>query len=101
MREKTASFFYYAASQCLPSCPSMTGRVVWEYAPFTGGTESQQLIDIVNQKDYPANIDGNEKFGQPMVSVAGRTDYGNLVPYPWKPASPPEQQETIGSHFGY
>ncbi len=48
---------------------------------YWGITESQQLIDIINQKDYLANIDGNEKFGQPMLSAAGSTDYGTFEIY--------------------
>ncbi len=48
---------------------------------FWGVTESRQLVDIVNQKDYLANLDGTEKFGQPMVSAAGNTNIGNFELY--------------------
>ena len=37
------------------------GRVFW------GVTESQHLVDIVNQTDLVENIDGEDKLGQPMV----------------------------------
>jgi len=36
---------------------------------FWGVTESQHLIDIVNQTDLIEDIDGEDKLGQPMVRV--------------------------------
>lgn len=46
------------------------GRVFW------GVTESQHLVDIVNQSDFVENPDGEDKLGQPMVNVGRVTDYG-------------------------
>jgi hypothetical protein len=39
------------------------GQVFW------GVTESQHLVDIVNQTDLVENIDGEDKLGQPMVNL--------------------------------
>ena len=44
----------------------------WEFGAgvgkvFWGVTESQHLVDIVNQTDLVASPDGEEKLGQPMV----------------------------------
>lgn len=36
---------------------------------FWGVTESQHLVDIVNQTDYVEDLDGEEKLGQPMISM--------------------------------
>ncbi len=36
---------------------------------FWGVTESKHLVDIINQTDLVENIDGEDKLGQPMVSV--------------------------------
>lgn len=48
------------------------GRVFW------GVTESQHLVDIVNQTDFVENIDGEDKLGQPMVRFQSFNDWGNL-----------------------
>ena len=45
---------------------------------FWGVTESQHLVDVVNQSDLVANIDGEDKLGQPMINPTFITDYGNL-----------------------
>ena len=45
---------------------------------FWGVTESVHLVDIVNQTDAIADIDGEEKLGQPMVNLAWQTDWGLL-----------------------
>ncbi|MDH5407276.1 MAG: hypothetical protein OEY00_01545 [Gammaproteobacteria bacterium] len=45
---------------------------------FWGVTESQHLVDIINQSDLAANIDGEDKFGQPMINLALIGDYGTL-----------------------
>lgn len=37
---------------------------------FWGVTESQHLVDIINQTDFVENLDGEEKLGQPMVNLA-------------------------------
>lgn len=37
---------------------------------FWGATESQHLVDIINQTDLVEDIDGDEKLGQPMINFA-------------------------------
>ena len=44
------------------------GKVFW------GVTESQHLVDIINQTDFVENVDGEEKLGQPMVNLDWITD---------------------------
>lgn len=48
------------------------GRVFW------GVTESQHLVDIINQTDGVENIDGEDKLGQPMVRYTYFADFGTL-----------------------
>lgn len=48
------------------------GKVFW------GVTESQHLVDIVNQTDAVEQLDGEAKLGQPMVQVLLERDWGNL-----------------------
>jgi hypothetical protein len=48
------------------------GKVFW------GVTESQHLVDIINQTDFVENIDGEEKLGQPMVNLALMRSWGTL-----------------------
>lgn len=45
---------------------------------FWGVTESQHLVDIVNQKDLVENLDGEDKLGQPMVNLALIQEWGTL-----------------------
>ena len=45
---------------------------------FWGVTESQHLVDIINQTDLVDGIDGEDKLGQPMVSVSIAGDAGFL-----------------------
>ena len=45
---------------------------------FWGATESQHLVDIINQTDAVENIDGEDKLGQPMIRVSLERDWGNL-----------------------
>jgi len=45
---------------------------------FWGVTESQHLVDIINQTDLVENIDGEDKLGQPMINMAFITDSGTL-----------------------
>ncbi len=45
---------------------------------FWGVTESQHLVDIINQTDLVENPDGVEKLGQPMVDLALFHDWGTL-----------------------
>jgi len=45
---------------------------------FWGVTESQHLVDIINQTDFVESIDGEKKLGQPMVNFALIQDWGTL-----------------------
>ena len=45
---------------------------------FWGVTESQHLVDIINQTDVVENIDGEDKLGQPMINLALIRDWGTL-----------------------
>lgn len=45
---------------------------------FWGVTESQHLVDIINQSDLVENIDGEDKLGQPMINLALVRDWGTL-----------------------
>lgn len=62
----------------------------WEFRAgiskvFWGVTESQHLVDIINQTDLVENIDGEDKLGQPMVRVTRVFDSGSvdLFVMPW------------------
>jgi len=43
---------------------------------FWGVTESQHLVDIINQTDFVENIDGEDKLGQPMIKTSIERDWG-------------------------
>ena len=43
---------------------------------FWGVTESQHLVDIINQTDLVESADGEDKLGQPMIHVASIQDWG-------------------------
>ncbi len=43
---------------------------------FWGVTESQHLVDIVNQTDFVESIDGEEKLGQPMINFSFSRSWG-------------------------
>ncbi|MDG1836998.1 MAG: SPOR domain-containing protein [Pseudomonadales bacterium] len=45
---------------------------------FWGVTESQHLVDIINQTDNVENPDGEEKLGQPMINFSLTRDWGVL-----------------------
>jgi hypothetical protein len=45
---------------------------------FWGVTESQHLVDIINQTDLVENPDQEDKLGQPMVNLALIRDWGTL-----------------------
>ncbi len=45
---------------------------------FWGVTESQHLVDIINQTDLIENIDGEDKLGQPAVHGLWYRDWGTL-----------------------
>lgn len=48
---------------------------------FWGVTESQHLIDIINQTDTLEGVDGEEKLGQPMLNANWLQDWGTLEMY--------------------
>ena len=48
---------------------------------FWGVTESVHLVDIVNQTDAVADVDGEDKLGQPMLNVELQRDWGLLSAY--------------------
>jgi hypothetical protein len=48
---------------------------------FWGVTESVHLVDIINQTDAVADIDGEDKLGQPMVNLAMQRDWGFISVY--------------------
>jgi hypothetical protein len=48
------------------------GKVFW------GVTESQHLVDIINQTDNVENIDGEDKLGQPMIRYSYFDDFGSI-----------------------
>ncbi len=57
------------------------GDWVWRFAiskVFWGVTESQHLVDIVNQTDALEGIDGEDKLGQPMVYASVIKSWGTL-----------------------
>jgi hypothetical protein len=45
---------------------------------YWGVTESQHLVDVINQTDAVVNIDGEHRLGQPMINGTFISDYGNL-----------------------
>lgn len=45
---------------------------------FWGVTESQHLVDVINQSDLAENIDGEDKLGQLMARFSFPTDYGTF-----------------------
>jgi hypothetical protein len=45
---------------------------------FWGVTESQHLVDVVNQTDLVENPDGEDKLGQPMINVTLSRRWGTL-----------------------
>ena len=48
---------------------------------FWGVTESVHLVDIINQTDFAGDIDGEDKLGQPLVSLMLQRDWGELTAY--------------------
>lgn len=52
---------------------------------FWGVTESQHLIDIVNQTDLVEYVDGEDKLGQPMLFLSAPKEWGTvdilILPY--------------------
>ncbi|MFV2057086.1 MAG: hypothetical protein ACC707_11505 [Thiohalomonadales bacterium] len=45
---------------------------------FWGVTESQHLVDFINQTDALEGLDGEDKLGQPMLNFALIKDWGTL-----------------------
>lgn len=45
---------------------------------YWGVTESQHLVDVINQTDSVENIDGEDKLGQPMIKASFEKDWGTL-----------------------
>ncbi len=43
---------------------------------FWGVTESQHLVDVINQTDYLEGFDGEDKLGQPMVQFTHINSWG-------------------------
>ncbi|MBL7666278.1 MAG: hypothetical protein JNM93_14170 [Bacteriovoracaceae bacterium] len=52
---------------------------------FWGVSESQHIVDVINQTDLVENIDGEQKLGQPMIIPTLITSVGNfsafILPY--------------------
>jgi hypothetical protein len=46
---------------------------------FWGVTESVHLVDIINQTDFAGDIDGEDKLGQPMISLVLQRDWGEIT----------------------
>ena len=45
---------------------------------FWGVTESQHLVDVINQTDLVGNFDGEQKLGQPTINFSIIDDWGSL-----------------------
>ena len=45
---------------------------------YWGVTETQHLVDIVNQTDQVENVDGEDKLGQAMLRASTERDWGTL-----------------------
>ena len=45
---------------------------------FWGVTESQHLVDVINQTDFVENFNGEQKLGQPMINFIYIHDWGSL-----------------------
>lgn len=48
---------------------------------FWGVTESAHLVDVINQDDLLEDIDGEDKLGQPLVSVSYQSKLGTFTGY--------------------
>ncbi len=48
---------------------------------FWGVSESQHLVDIINQTDLVENSDTEDKLGQPMINLALINDWGTIDLY--------------------
>jgi hypothetical protein len=45
---------------------------------FWGVTEFQNVVDVINQKDFVEGIDNENKLGQPMINLSFAKDWGTL-----------------------
>lgn len=45
---------------------------------FWGVTESQHLVDVINQTDGVEGLDGEDKLGQPMIRFSKLSDNGSI-----------------------
>ncbi len=45
---------------------------------YWGVTESQHLVDVINQTDNVENIDGEDKLGQPMIKASFEKNWGTI-----------------------
>lgn len=45
---------------------------------FWGVTESQHLVDVINQTDGVESVDGETKLGQPMIHLTWLQDWGTV-----------------------
>ena len=45
---------------------------------YWGVTETQHLVDIVNQTDQVENVDGEDKLGQPMLRASTEREWGTV-----------------------
>lgn len=54
---------------------------------FWGVTESQHLVDVINQSDFREGIDGEAKLGQPMVNFDWLTDAAGTFGFYYLPYS--------------
>ena len=45
---------------------------------FWGVSESQHLVDVINQSDLIEGMDGEQKLGQPMINYALINDWGTI-----------------------
>ena len=45
---------------------------------YWGVTESQHLVDVINQTDNVENTDGEDKLGQPMIKASFEQSTGNI-----------------------
>ena len=52
---------------------------------YWGVSESQHLVDVINQSDLVEGVDGEQKLGQPMINYALINDWGTvdffILPY--------------------
>ena len=58
----------------------------WEFLAgnntvFWGVTESVHLVDVINQTDGVADVDGEDKLGQPMLNLELQRDWGLISLY--------------------